>query len=123
MSRPLTPPSKPYTIREMLARVEKHFFDEGNPRCGGDDFFCYYGLTGCAVGCLMTQEHGDQLDKNGDQPISEVYDYCRDIYNQYFTSAHMPFLSELQSWHDNMKTTLSREDFEEIKRRWGKVEY
>lgn len=106
MARPTQRPTKPYTNQEIIDRVRQHFITEGNPKCVYSTAtgvgVCVYGRTGCAVGCLMTQEDSDFLDsENSFLPVEDMLAYYSDIYNAYFTKEQVNFLSDLQEWHDS----------------------
>lgn len=60
--RPIERPYAPYTLQNIVDHVFQHFVVENNPRCVNDREQCVYGLTGCGVGCLLTQKDGDILD-------------------------------------------------------------
>ena len=96
--RPTERPATPYSKKEIAERVWQHFFRERNPysyNCVTD--VCLYSGSGCAVGCLLTQEDADKLDSdNVSTPISECF---KDLSN-YFTADMLYFLEALQVWHD-----------------------
>lgn len=62
--RPTERPSQPMSLDEIKRAVHRHFVVEKNPICtsGGG---CFYGRTGCFVGCLLTEEDAKKLDNDG----------------------------------------------------------
>jgi hypothetical protein len=103
MSRPMNRPEKPYTRQEILDRIKQHFIIEKNPRCTNKGE-CVYGLTGCAVGCLMTDEDANRWDniyRKSDSDITTMSEKSY-IYDFYFNKNDIAFLRELQRIHDNL---------------------
>jgi hypothetical protein len=109
--RPTSRPDKPYTIPEIIDKVYQHFILEKNPRCINNfPMSCVYGLTGCAIGCLMTQEDADFIDNHcHTMIISELESKFPDIYNVYFKDVNKDFLLGLQQCHDHHFFELENE--------------
>ena len=106
MARPLTRPEKPYTIPEIVERVRQHFLVEKNPRCSFQGE-CKYDLTGCAVGCLFTQEDAEEIEKYfGGYIVSSFYEESP-IYPIYFGKDEkiLNVLKKLQQTHDLVQDT------------------
>jgi hypothetical protein len=101
--RPTQRPEKPYDKDTILKRVREHFVMEGNPRCATSsesELGCFYGRTGCAVGCLITKEDAALIEGCG--YVSSMRDKYPDIYNIYFghdQTVH-DLLKDLQFGHD-----------------------
>jgi hypothetical protein len=101
--RPTKRPDQPYTMTGILDRIEQHFVTEGNPKCVDNNNNCIYGRTGCAVGCLLTQEDANLIDDKLWGCNSEIFDVRKnlpDIYNIYFRVADLHSLKRLQHTHD-----------------------
>lgn len=105
---PIVRPSRPYTTQEILDRVREHFIVEGNPRCTRNPNYegspCIYGRTGCAVGCLLTEEDAKELDAIGIKGIEIVCIRYQDISSHYFTADQIKTLRELQRAQDSAKS-------------------
>lgn len=69
MDRPLTRPSKPYTLEEIFAAMVSHFIYEVAPQCIAS-ICCKYSDTGCARGCavgfMLTKEDAETWDGKND---------------------------------------------------------
>lgn len=112
--RPLSRPQKPLTIQECAKRIHQHFLVDNNPRCTNSDEMCVYGETGCAIGCLLTEEDAKSLDDSGLGSLVFMGDIifssnwnlgptgCR-IFNIYFecNSEMASFLTKVQKVHDD----------------------
>jgi len=102
MQRPTTRPERPYTTAEILTAVYQHFVLDGSPRCveeGG--MACLYAKTGCAVGCLLTEEDALLFDDpfvGG--AIGHVATKQPELFGAYFTEDQRPLLRALQRCHD-----------------------
>lgn len=105
--RPTTRPEKPYTPAEILDRVYAHFITEKNPRCADKGGQCRYDKTGCAVGCLLTIEDAENLERS---EVGYFYAFTfREpklyaIYFGKFTGPHdliYRILCRLQNCHDS----------------------
>jgi len=90
--RPTERPSQPMSLDEIKRAVHRHFVVEKNPICT-DGRGCFYGRTGCFVGCLLTEEDAKRLDNNGDS--TSLYGvtiqdgrYCRSS-NSNFTDTEI----------------------------------
>lgn len=104
--RPLTRPSTPYTNKEILDRVEEHFFKENHKQCKKGDNSCIYGklsdeADGCAVGCLLTLEDAQRIDKQYEKiSILRLTSALPEVYQTYFRSDQLDMLIYLQTKHD-----------------------
>lgn len=101
--RPETRPEQPYTREQILRHLHQHFVVDGNPRCADDENECRYSLTGCAVGCLLTAEDADLIERNeGGVRVTDVRRYFPDLYAAYFDDSDvtLELLRRLQSAHD-----------------------
>lgn len=114
--RPLNKPEQPYSNQEIFNRVWQHFIVEKNPRCV-ENGECRYDRTGCAIGCLLTQEDGDKLQSSCEgfavwtQEVKmNIQDYC-DLVGP-------DLLSDLQFWHDRSNRILDKNELIRIAKRY-----
>lgn len=106
--RPERRPEQPYTREQILRHLYQHFVVEGNPRCTDDENWCCYSLTGCAVGCLLTAEDADLIERNeGGVRVADVRRYFPDLYAAYFDGSDetLELLRRLQNAHDGCRDT------------------
>ena len=117
--RPTTRPAKPMSLQEVFNHVWQHFVIEEEPFCGtfridGTLASCNYSSTGCAIGCSLTKEDAEHLDKSFSN-ISIQGLYARWIaYPVYFSNdIHIDRLQQLQNIHDyNCKSPRFSHDME-----------
>lgn len=107
--RPTERPNTPYTNQEVFDHIWQHFIVEKNPRSISDISSdelnkCHYNGTGCAIGCCLTEEDGNNLETLFySLRISAIYKHPEvlDIFKLYFGPAgDMLFLTKCQNWHD-----------------------
>lgn len=100
MNRPTE--RRKYNTAEILQLVYRHFVVDKAPRCAnqGGMGTCIYGQTGCAVGCLLTAEDAERLDRHGGMPVDAVKLSYPEIYDSYFENHQLPLLTALQRAHD-----------------------
>lgn len=117
--RPTTRPEKPYTaadIPTLAKRIYDHFITEGNPKGTTSSGMCIYGLTGCAVGCLLTAEDAERVDNLISSGTSISYLLPgSDVLQEYFTYNDenlLDFLTKAQVHHD--EAPLNTVDFSEL---------
>ena len=124
--RPTERPSQPMSLEEIKRAVHRHFVVEKNPICT-DGRGCFYGRTGCFVGCLLTEEDADKLDNGGESAAlgcitirddryarlessfnTEIKDFLAELMNIYFESSEdiLQYLYKGQIQHDNNDLTL-----------------
>jgi hypothetical protein len=109
--RPLFRPARPYTLHQILDHVEHHFCTENNPRCvvGNNGSQCSYQSTGCAVGCLVTQEDAQIWDRcGGFEDVDDLSEFP-DI-ERYFAIGNLRVISILfllQRTHDSSTDPLT----------------
>lgn len=124
--RPTERPSQPMSLDEIKRAVHRHFVVEKNPICT-DGRGCFYGSTGCFVGCLLTEEDAEKLDNGGDSTslygiiiqdgryswvtgpsISpKIKEFLAELMNIYFESSGdvLHYLYNGQSKHDSHDLT------------------
>ena len=127
--RPTERPSQPMSLDEIKRAVHQHFVVEKNPICT-DGRGCFYGRTGCFVGCLLTAKDAERLDNGGDSAAlgcitirdgrytrhessfnTEIKDFLAELMNIYFESSEdiLQYLYKGQQEHDNgFLTDLTR---------------
>ena len=102
--RPIHRPATPYTAEQILQHVYNHFFVENQPFCYDESPngpYCRYDRTGCAVGCLLTQEQGDALEEDkGGLKINHIKNMPPDIEHDLDLLHNTSILAELQYLHD-----------------------
>jgi len=98
--RPIQRPKRHYDEYEIIEKIHRHFFLEKNPKCKNQNGTCVYTQTGCAIGCLITEEDAEVLNKDGGE-LWAVWDKYPDILNQYFSHQEYPLLNSLQKAHDD----------------------
>ena len=106
--RPINRPSKPYTRQQIAEAIWNHFIVEKNPKCV-DGRYCIYGKTGCAVGCLLTQEDADYIDGINKTLSIFLWDdvlSAKELREIYFNEEDINFLGACQNWHDNSMDSL-----------------
>lgn len=102
--RPTERPERPYTAEEILDRIEQHFVVEGNPlSTDAEGGWCKYAGTGCAVGCLVTEDDAESWDELG--PIRNVRSLQKE-YRDYFgrDAGIYGMLARLQNVHDDSES-------------------
>lgn len=109
--RPEARPEQPYTISEVLDRVEQHFLIENNPRCVDSEnpLRCIYGKTGCAVGCLLTKEDAATLDSLGyfsSDHLFKIFDNNFD--NNFGSNGHLS-QTEINMIHSILESYFSED--------------
>lgn len=125
--RPTERPSQPMSLEEIKRAVHQHFVVEKNPICT-DGEGCFYGETGCFVGCLFTAEDADSLDNGVKSPALggiiienghyrrlptsssiniEAVDHLAELMNIYFEPSQtiLWYLSGGQVEHDGLNLT------------------
>ena len=97
MSRPTQ--RKRYDSQDIVDHVYKHFFIENHTKCMtlGQ---CVYNQTGCAVGCLLTDEDANTLEKQSIGTVDTAWDRNYQMFHEYFSVGDYPLLYDLQSAHD-----------------------
>lgn len=101
--RPQSRPLQPYTNQEIIDRIWQHFFVENNNQ-GYDaaKHSCCYNLTGCAVGCLLTQEDAENIP-NGSVTTSDIrtrliqWGYFNGNDNQFMLLRHLQIVHDFRS--------------------------
>ena len=96
---------KDWSAEQILDHVYQHFIVEGNPWCGQGSN-CFYNKTGCAVGCLLTQEESEVLEsKHAGRRIDDIFIDCvKDSEVDNIVKdlrLHRDLLLKLQSSHDS----------------------
>lgn len=127
MERPKT--RRKYDTFNIAQSVYQHFIIDKSPKCESiDNGPCIYNGTGCAVGCMLTEEDANLLENNGGGTLGDVWDRHPEILSQYFSVSDYTFLKELQDAHDDnpkedivegitkvlFENGFSPEDFKEV---------
>ena len=113
--RPSCPPEKPLTLAEILNNIYQHFVvgkapQSRQPTLGGSRGLCQYGMTGCAIGCMVDLKTADRWDGIGSvKSILATHSvWARETFNRYFDGVNPDDLSYLQEAHDGWSTARKR---------------